>query len=91
MGAIENEKNLKYKQAQNKLKQAYLKVKSDSIDLQATITQLKIAETQFNRAVNLHKEGLKPLTDVEEKRVKLQEMQAKIITQENKYAYILPN
>src|SRR5690606_22546717 len=39
----------------------------------------------FNRAINLNKEGLKPLTDVEEKRVKLQEMEAKIITQENKY------
>lgn len=85
LGAIESEKNLKYKQAENKLKQAYLKVKSDSIDLEAVKTQLKIAETQFNRAVNLNKEGLKPLTDVEEKRVKLQEMQAKIITQENKY------
>lgn len=85
MYAIENEKGLKYKQAQNKLKQAYLKVKSDSIDLQAIKTQLKIAETQFNRAINLNKEGLKPLTDVEEKRVKLQDMEAKIITQENKY------
>lgn len=85
MSAIENEKILKYKQAQNKLKQAYLKVKSDSIDFQAAKTQLKIAETQYNRAINLNKEGLKPLTDVEEKRVKLQEMEAKIITQENKY------
>lgn len=85
MYAIESEKGLKYKQAQNKLKQAYLKVKSDSIDLQAVKTQLKIAETQFGRAINLNKEGLKPLTDVEEKRVKLQEMEAKIITQENKY------
>lgn len=85
IGAINNEKALKYKQAQNKLKQAYLKVKSDSIDLEAVKTQLTIAKTQFNRAVNLNKEGLKPLTDVEEKRVKLQDTEAKIITQENKY------
>lgn len=85
MNAIENEKNLKYKQAQNKLKQAHLKVKSDSIDFEASKTQLKIAQTQFNRAVNLHKEGLKPLTDVEAKRMKLQETEAKIVTQENKY------
>ena len=28
MGAIQNEKNLKLKQAQNKLKQSYLKVQS---------------------------------------------------------------
>ena len=82
---IEAERNLKSQQAKNKIKQAYLKIKSDSMDLQATKTQLKIAYTQFNRAVQLHKEGLKPLTDVEEKRLKLQEVEAKIITQENKY------
>ncbi len=85
MGAISNERNLKLKQAQNKLKQSYLKVKSDSTDLEAVKTQLKIAETQYNRTVALQEEGLKPMTAVEEKRVKLQEMQAKIITQENKY------
>ena len=85
MGAIENEKNLKLRQAQNKLKQAYLKVQSDSIDLQAVKTQLTIAKTQYNRSVKLNQEGLKPLTDVEEKRVKLQDSEAKIITQENKY------
>ena len=85
LNAIESEKNLKYKQAQNKLKQAYLKIKSDSIDFEATKTQLKIARTQFNRSINLNKEGLKPMTDVEEKRMKLQETEAKIITQENKY------
>lgn len=85
MGAIQNEKNLKIKQAQNKLKQAYLKVQSDSIDFEASKTQLKIAQTQYNRSINLNKEGLKPLTDVEEKRLKLQETEAKIITQENKY------
>ena len=85
MGAIQNEKNLKLKQAQNKLKQSYLKVQSDSIDFEATKTQLKIAKTQYTRSVNLNKEGLKPMTDVEEKRMKLQETEAKIITQENKY------
>ena len=83
--AIENEKNLKLQQAQNKIRQAVLKIKSDSMDLQAVKTQVKIATTQFNRAITLNKEGLKPLTDVEEKRLKLQEVEAKIITQENKY------
>lgn len=85
MGAIQNEKNLKVRQAQNKLKQSYLKVQSDSIDFEASKTQLKIAKTQYTRSVNLNKEGLKPLTDVEEKRLKLQETEAKIITKENDY------
>jgi multidrug resistance efflux pump len=84
IGAIENEKVLKLQQAKNKIKQAVFKIKSDSMDLVAVRTQLKIANTQFNRAVQLNKEGLKPLTDVEEKRLKLQEVDAKIITQENK-------
>lgn len=85
MGAIQSEKNLKVRQAQNKLKQSYLKVQSDSIDFEASKTQLKIAKTQYSRSVNLNKEGLKPLTDVEEKRLKLQETEAKIITKENDY------
>ena len=82
--AINSEKILKIEQAKNKIKQAVLKIKSDSIDLEAVKTQIKIAKTQFNRATLLNKEGLKPLSDVEEKRLKLQEMEAKIITQENK-------
>ena len=82
--AIENEKKLKLQQAKNKIRQSVLKIKSDSIDLVAVRTQVKIATTQFNRSLNLNKEGLKPLTDVEEKRLKLQEVDAKIITQENK-------
>lgn len=84
INAIENEKYLKLEQAQNKIRQSLLKVKSDSMDLEAVKTQIKIANTQFNRAVTLNKEGLKPMTDVEEKRLKLQEVEAKIITQENK-------
>ncbi|HAH54886.1 MAG TPA: biotin attachment protein [Flavobacterium sp.] len=82
--AIENEKLLKLEQAQNKIRQSLLKVKSDSMDLEAVKTQIKIANTQYSRSLNLNKEGLKPLTDVEEKRLKLQEAEAKIITQENK-------
>jgi multidrug resistance efflux pump len=82
--AIENEKSLKMQQAQNKIRQALFKIKSDSIDVIAAKTQVKIANTQFNRSVQLNKEGLKPLTDLEEKRLKLQDAEAKIITQENK-------
>ncbi|WP_316820415.1 HlyD family secretion protein [Pedobacter gandavensis] len=82
--ALENEKNLKHQQARNKIKQSLLKIKSDSMDYEAVKTQLKIATTQADRSVQLQKEGLKPLTDVEEKRLKLQDAQAKVLTQENK-------
>lgn len=84
MQSLSRELGLKLEQGRNKIKQAQLKVKSDSMDLAAVKTQLIIAQTQFDRAVTLNRDGLKPLTDVEEKRLKLQEAQAKIITQENK-------
>ena len=85
ISALKNEQKLKLEQTKNKLMQSQLKVKSDSIDLEASKTNLKIAETQFNRIKTLQEEGLKAVKDVEEKRLKLQETQAKFISQENKY------
>ncbi|GGZ83170.1 HlyD family secretion protein [Algibacter mikhailovii] len=83
--ALKEEQKLKIAQTRNKLMQSRLKVQSDSIDLEATKTNLKIAETQFNRIQTLQEEGLKAVKDVEEKRLKLQESQAKFISQNNKY------
>jgi len=71
-------------QAKNKLLQSKLKVKSDSIDLEAAKTNIDIAKRQYDRTLTLQNEGLKAVTDVEEKRLKLQETQAKLISQENK-------
>lgn len=85
INALENEQVLKTKQAQNKLRQSRLKVQSDSIDLEAAKTNAKIAQTQFDRIEDLQKDGLMALKDVEAKRIKLQETQAKLISQENKY------
>ncbi|APG59333.1 HlyD family secretion protein [Christiangramia salexigens] len=84
LAALREERELKLEQAKNKLEQARLKTKSDSIDLEAAKTNLNIAETQFNRTKLLQQEGLKAMTDVEEKKLKLQETQAKLISQENK-------
>ncbi|WP_370478314.1 HlyD family secretion protein [Tamlana flava] len=83
--ALKTEQKLKLEQAKNKLMQAQLKVKSDSIDLEAAKTNIAIAERQFNRTQTLQTEGLMAVKDVEEKRLKLQETQAKLISQENKY------
>ena len=84
INALKNERKLKLEQAQNKLLQSKLKVKSDSIDFEASKTNIKIAERQFNRTQTLQNEGLKAVKDVEEKRLKLQETQAKLISKENK-------
>ncbi len=85
VSALINERRLKLSQTKNKLKQSRLKVKSDSIDLQAAKTNLEIAQRQYDRTVTLQNEGLKAVTDVETKRLKLQETQAKLISQENKF------
>ncbi|WP_425234762.1 HlyD family secretion protein [Ulvibacterium sp.] len=84
IAALEKELRLKLEQARNKLLQAKLKVQSDSIDLEAAKTNITIANRQFDRTSQLESEGLKAVTDVEEKRLKQQETQAKLISQENK-------
>ncbi|MBG26760.1 MULTISPECIES: HlyD family secretion protein [Croceibacter] len=84
VSALRSERQLKIEQAENKLKQAQYKVKSDSIDLIAAKTNKDIAEKQYNRTVTLQEEGLKSTADVEDKRLKLQETEAKLISQENK-------
>ena len=82
--ALKKERSLKIAQTENKLLQSILKVKSDSIDFEASKTNLKIAEKQFTRTETLQKEGLKAVIDVEQKGLKLQETQANLISQENK-------
>ncbi|MBU2995570.1 HlyD family secretion protein [Cellulophaga baltica] len=84
INALTNERSLKLQQAKNKLMQSKLKVQSDSIDLEAAQTNIDIAEKQYGRTVKLQEEGLKSLTDVEQKKLKYQETQAKLISQQNK-------
>jgi len=83
IAALKQERSLKTAQTKNKLLQSKLKVKSDSIEFEAAKTNLKIAEKQFTRTEILQKEGLKAVIDVEEKGLKMQETQAKIVGQEN--------
>lgn len=83
--AMLNSLTLKLEQAENKLIQANLKVQSDSVDLSAAQLNYKIANEQLLRMEELYKEGLKSLTELETRRLKVQETQSKVISQENKY------
>lgn len=85
ISALQQERVLKLEQAKNKLLQTYLKIKSDSMDLEAVRIKADIAKTQYKRTLMLQEEGLKAVVDVEEKRSKLQEASAKLISQENKF------
>lgn len=84
IAALEQALNLKISQAKNKILQTELKVQSDSIDLQAAVTNLEVANEQYLRLKSLYDEGLRSLTDLENRNVKLQDAQAKKISQENK-------
>ena len=79
-----NSKEIKLEQNKIKVTQTKLKIQSDSIDLVAAITKKNIADNQLARIQNLYDEGLKPLTDLEAKKLSVQEAQAKVTSLENK-------
>lgn len=83
--ALEQGKDIKLQQTANKVRQSRLKVVSDSTDWLAAKLNQEIAEAQYKRAEQLYAEGLNSLTDLESRRLKLQEALAKTISVENKY------
>lgn len=82
--ALEEMLNLKRAQTRNKIQQARNKISIDSINLVALEANFKIAENQLGRTQELYKKGLKSLTEMQVKELKLQELNAKVRAQENK-------
>lgn len=82
--ALSKTQVLKLEQSKNYIQQAYLKIKTDSIEVEAANTNYSIAVDQFQRMEKLYKDGLKSLTDLENRKLKLQEAQAKKISAQNK-------
>ncbi|MEZ0483692.1 HlyD family secretion protein [Fibrella aquatica] len=74
----------KMESARNKVKQNRFKVTSDSTDLIAQRTNYRIAADRVARSEQIYKDGLISLTDLESRRLKLQEDYAKVISQEAK-------
>lgn len=81
--ALENSREIKLTQNENKINQVRLKIKSDSMDLQAIRLKNQIAKKQLDRIESLYNDGIKSLTDLETKRMSFQESQAKVISIEN--------
>jgi multidrug resistance efflux pump len=54
--------------------------------LKAAETELKIAQDQYKRQEELYKQGLKSLTELEQRKQQLQNAEAKITTAANKFA-----
>ncbi len=82
--ALEAGVAVKLASARNKVKQNRFKVISDSTDLIAQRTNYRIANDRLNRSEMMNRDGLISLTDLETRRLKIQEDYAKVISQENK-------
>ena len=70
--------------ARNKVRQADFKVRSDRAELVAARADYAIAERQQERQDYLYKQGLKSLTELEQRRLKFQESTAKLQAVANK-------
>lgn len=84
ISSLRQEAVLKDKQSRNKLEQSYLYVSTLEADLVQQETQVAIADYQYQRADSLYQKGLKPLTDLEAKRLKKREARAKLTAIQNK-------
>ncbi|MBC3784607.1 HlyD family secretion protein [Spirosoma utsteinense] len=82
--ALETGVRVKLESARNKVRQSQFKVLSDSADLVAVQRNYRIAVDRLERFEKGYKNGLFSLTDLETRRLKLQEDVAKVVAQENK-------
>lgn len=82
--ALSSELIYKQKQLKNKIKQQQLKITSDSIDVIRAETDYQIAQNQLERTQGLFDQGIKSLTELEQKKLKVQDTNAKLIESENK-------
>jgi membrane fusion protein, adhesin transport system len=75
---------VKLQQAEMKVQQASFKLQADSAQYRAQIAEYEVAEYQFRRMDTLFQRGLKSLTDLESRRIRLQEATAKLQTVQNR-------
>ncbi len=85
INALEDGLKFSLGKAKNKVQQSILKLQSDSIDYIAAKTDYEIAKQRVDRQETLYKKGLISLTDIESRRLKVQESSAKLLSSENKF------
>jgi len=83
--ALNKSLRMKLEQSRNKIIQYKIKVSSDSIEAKAAFSNYQIAESQLKRYEDLESKGVVSKTDIENRRVKVQEAYAKKASAENKY------
>ena len=84
ISALRQELEFKKKQLQNKIQQAEFKQQSQQAEVGQAEADADIAEFQYRRTDTLFQKGIKSLSDLEGKRLKMQSTKAKLITTKNK-------
>ncbi|MCI5082437.1 MAG: HlyD family secretion protein [Saprospiraceae bacterium] len=82
--AMKSELEYKRRQLKNKINQIRFKMASDSAALAQAKIDYQIAQTRLERTQDLEGRGIKAITDLEEKKLKFQEVNQKLIAIENK-------
>lgn len=82
--ALQRERKLSLEKARNKLKQAEVKLISDSAEIQAARTDQEVALLQSSRADSMISRGLISLNEAERRKIKVRETAAKLTAAENK-------
>ncbi|HQR92075.1 MAG TPA: HlyD family efflux transporter periplasmic adaptor subunit [Sediminibacterium sp.] len=85
MDALIEGRKLKLNQLDNKIKQQYLKLQSDSMDLSAVNNEYSVSKRQIDAAKLMLDSGVISLTDFERRKVTFQNSQAKRIGSESKF------
>ena len=83
--ALQAARSAKLRQLQGKLRQAEVKIRSDSADMVAAENDWKVATLQYNRQKAMHDSGLVSLTQLENRNQVYQTSVARKISAENKY------
>ena len=84
IAALQAEREAKRAQLRNKIEQNRLKLESQRAEVQQAEADLQVADFQYRRTDTLYQKGIKSLSDLETKRLKLQQTTAKRIGANNK-------
>lgn len=84
LGILKQQRDLKISQSKVKLQQAELYVQNNKQSYEAAKVQLETAKEQYKRMESMYKDGLKSLTDLESRNIKVQEATAYEIEAKNK-------
>jgi membrane fusion protein, adhesin transport system len=85
--ALKENNKFSLQKARNKVRQGYAKVTADSTDVLAEQVQVNVAKVRLDRGEEqLNNGGLVSLSEVESRRLKYQEVRAKLVSNQNKLA-----